>query len=186
MYLIQHCKNQHIQFVKVYSGTSLVLEGALFWQKFNYHYLGEDTEEFCQLNNSILYMAPKWSFECSFYFFRGPWFNTYIWKSNILANCNWLQGACFVIFVKIPIVQVQYFDYHVNPSKLSKTGPDKIIYWLHRYSFFLGFVISKNARGCVLNFSLEYRITNLFSWHNKTQEERVSTKSMNLIWTHLK
>ena len=60
-YLIQHCKNQHIQFVKVYSGTSLVLEGALYWKNFNY--LGEDTEAFCQLNHSILYMAPSdhWS-----------------------------------------------------------------------------------------------------------------------------
>ena len=44
MYLIQHCKNQHIQFVKVYSGTSLVLEGALYWQNFNCRYLGEDTD----------------------------------------------------------------------------------------------------------------------------------------------
>ena len=154
MYQIQHCKNQHIQFVKVYSGTSLVLEGALYWQNFNYHYLGEDTEAFCQLNLSILYMAPKWSLECFLYFFRGPWFITYIWKSNILANCNWLQGACLVIFVKIPIVQVQYFDYHVNLSKLLNPRPDKIIHGLNRYCFLLGFVMSKNMRGCVLNFWL--------------------------------
>ena len=63
MYLIQHCKNQHIHFVKVYSGTSLVLEGALYWQNFNYYYLVEDTEAFHQLNFQYYIWPPSdlWS-----------------------------------------------------------------------------------------------------------------------------
>ena len=44
---------------------------------------------------------------------------------------------------------------------LQQTGSDKITYWLGRYSFLLGFIMSKNMRGCVLNFWLEYKITNL-------------------------
>ena len=43
------------------------------------------------------------------------------------------------------------------------TGSDMIIYWLGRYSFLLGFIMSKNMIGCVLlNFWLESKITNLF------------------------
>ena len=56
-------------------------------------------------------------------------------------------------------------------KKLLKAGSDKIIYWLNRYSFLLvfiktfekvlGFIMSKNARGCILNLRKEYKTTNL-------------------------
>ena len=66
-------------------------------------------------------------------------------------------------------------------------GSDKIIYWLGRFFFLLGFIMSKNVRGCVLNFCLAYKITTFCGfWHNKTQKDRVSTESINyLIWTRL-
>ena len=46
----------------------------------------------------------------------------------------------------------------------------------------MGFIMSKNVRGCVLNFQLEYKFTNLLVfWHNETQKERVSTESINYL-----
>jgi hypothetical protein len=47
-----------------------------------------------------------------------------------------------------------------------KTGSDKIIQWRGRYSFLLGFIMSKDIRGCILNFGLDCKI--------QTQKERVS------------
>ena len=69
-----------------------------------------------------------------------------------------------------------------------KTGSDYRIYWLGRYSFSLGFTMSKNRRGWILNFQLEEKVSKPFQhswffWHNKTQEKRVSSKWIKNIYS---
>ena len=49
-------------------------------------------------------------------------------------------------------------------NEVLKTGSDKKIHRLGRYSFVLDFIMSTNVRGCVLNFSLEYEIINLLGF----------------------
>ena len=51
---------------------------------------------------------------------------------------------------------------HTSPGKwpivyVLKTSSDKIIYWLGRYSFLLGFIMSKNPKG--LRFYIQYTKT---------------------------
>ena len=68
---------------------------------------------------------------------------------------------------------------------LLKTGSDKII--LGRYSFLLGFIMKKNKRFVILYSNQKFSTKPLiFFDDNKTQKERVSTKSINyLIKLHL-
>ena len=64
-----------------------------------------------------------------------------------------------------------------------KTGSDEIIHWIGRYSFLMGFIMSKNIRGCILNFRLEYKIINFlvfFDIFNKKPEGKRQAKSKNL------
>ena len=69
--------------------------------------------------------------------------------------------------------------------KVLKTGSYKIIDWLVRYSFRLGFVISKNPKR-ILYSNQQFSTQPLIFWHNKVQKERVSTESINyLIRSHL-
>ena len=49
---------------------------------------------------------------------------------------------------------------------------DKIIYSLDRYSFLLGFIMPKNVRGNILNFELEYKLTDLFRFFNIKRPRR--------------
>ena len=62
---------------------------------------------------------------------------------------------------------------------LLKTGTNKIVYWICRFSFPLGFIMSKKSkRGCVM----KDKITDLLGfWHNRTQVERESTESISVI-----
>ena len=55
------------------------------------------------------------------------------------------------------------------------------IYWLDRYSIYLGFIMSKNMKGFVILYSNQKFIMQplTFFWHNKTLKERVSIKWMN-------
>ena len=53
-----------------------------------------------------------------------------------------------------------------------------VIYWLCRFSFVLCFIMSKNKRGCVLNYyKMKSQTLCVFIWHDKTQEEKVAMKS---------
>ena len=95
----------------------------------------------------------------------------------VLAQIQWQEIAT------PKTVQVSIFSCFWIFS-LSKDLICKIIYWLGRWSFILSFIISKNLRGCVLNFQLGYKITNLlFFWHNKTQKERVSTNASKVCFS---
>ena len=110
----------------------------------------------------------------------------YLEKKNLvffgrsLARRFWGIGilATYVYYLWIAISNRPY---------LLKTGSDKTSYWLGRYSFFLGLLYQKNVKDCVLYWTFELLITNLLVfWHNKTQKEKVFTKSINyLIWTRL-
>ena len=53
-----------------------------------------------------------------------------------------------------------------------KTGSGKIIYWLCRFSFLLGFNMSKKVRSCVLNIQLGYKITNLLGFFDIIKPRR--------------
>ena len=46
-------------------------------------------------------------------------------------------------------------------SLVLKTGSDKIIYWLGRYSFFLGFIMSKNPKGLWFSILIKISVCNL-------------------------
>ena len=76
-----------------------------------------------------------------------------------------------------------FFITFTIPKSILKTGSDKkfidLVDSLSSWVL-LHFVCQKIKRGCVLNFRLEHKITNLLCFlHNKTQEERESTKSIN-------
>ena len=88
------------------------------------------------------------------------------------------------------------FKMHVQKSKgrllpfysLLKTGSDKIICWLGRYSFLLWFIMSKKPwEVAYWTFDLNIKSQTFWGfWNNKTQKERAFTKAMNyLIWTRL-
>ena len=75
-----------------------------------------------------------------------------------------------------------------SPERPLKTGLDKIIYWLGRFSFLLGFIMPKEPKGLWFHLLIKSLVCNLsrFFWNNTTQEERKSTKSINyLIWPRL-
>ena len=71
-------------------------------------------------------------------------------------------------------------------STYLRTNSDKKIYWLGRYAFFLGFVMSKKPKSFAISYSNRKFITQplRFFWHNKTQKERVSTKTINFFSEH--
>ena len=59
-----------------------------------------------------------------------------------------------------------------------KTGSDKIIYWLGRYSFLLGVIMSKKPKGLWFYVLIESSVRKLSHFlHNKTQKERACTES---------
>ena len=63
---------------------------------------------------------------------------------------------------------------------LLKTSSDKIIYWSGRYSFHLGFIMSKTTKGLWFSILIKCSVgNNLFFY--KTQKERVSTKWINYL-----
>ena len=69
---------------------------------------------------------------------------------------------CFFFFVrKIPITSYCCTTAHCSKDP-TKDGSDKLNHWFGKYTFLLGFIMSKTMRGCILNFRLEYEITNLF------------------------
>ena len=53
------------------------------------------------------------------------------------------------------------FKASLTSSNYLKTVSDIIIYWLGKYSLLLDFVMTKNKRGCIMNFPSENKITNL-------------------------
>ena len=120
------------------------------------------------------------------------------WRQNLNKNAKifwetifeiWKHQCLFFMFSLLRfiwwtfdvIIDVQY-NWCQKKGLWLKMWSDKIIYWLGRYFFLLGFIMSrKNMRGCVLNFWLEYRVTNLLVlvfWHNKTQKESVNKLSL--------
>ena len=64
------------------------------------------------------------------------------------------------------------------------TGSDKIMYWLDRYSFLLGFIMSKNSKCFWIYILIKSSVRNFsqfYFWLHKTQKERVSTESINYL-----
>ena len=53
------------------------------------------------------------------------------------------------------------FKASLTSSNYLKTVSDIIIYSLGKYSLLLDFVMTKNKRGCIMNFPSENKITNL-------------------------
>ena len=84
---------------------------------------------------------------------------------------------CTILFSKIMLIlwravsycthKIQWFPSNMlifgQQSCFLRKGSDKIIYWLGRYPFLIGFIMSKNVRSWV-NFGLEYKTTNLLGF----------------------
>ena len=66
---------------------------------------------------------------------------------------------------------------------LISEGSDKIIYWIGRYSFLLGFITSKNPKDLWFYILIKKFSTQplMFVWHHKTLKEKVSIESINYI-----
>ena len=109
----------------------------------------------------------------------------FVLKGQILEHVSEKWVYAYSRVTSIFFVQT---GHETTYASKDRAGSYRKTYWLGRYSFLLGFIMSKkNVRGCVMKFRLGYNITNLLVfWHFKTKKERVSTESINyLIWTHL-
>ena len=86
------------------------------------------------------------------------------------SEANW---CCKKKYVN-KLVNVKNKPYWESIEML-KTGSDKKIYWLGRYCFLLGFIMSKKT--------LEYKSQTFWNfWHDKTQKERISYLNPPLEW----
>ena len=54
--------------------------------------------------------------------------------------------------------------------RVLKMVSDKIIYWLGRYSFIMGFIMSKKLKGLWFYILSKVQYVLTFFWHNKTQK----------------
>ena len=63
-------------------------------------------------------------------------------------------------------------------------GSDRIIYWLGRYSFHLGFIMSKKPKRFVILYSNQKFSMQppTFFWFDKTQKERASNHPINYLF----
>ena len=97
--------------------------------------------------------------------FHELWYFTAFWRRKL--NINW-NGQPFarMVFMKTKIsilnVKKQCSSHGTFSCFFLNTGSDSIIYWLGKYTFFLGFIMSKNRRDCVQNFQLGEKISKPF------------------------
>ena len=66
-----------------------------------------------------------------------------------------------ILLTQVGPVLILIFKASLTSSNYLKTVSDIIIYSLGKYSLLLDFVMTKNKRGCIMNFPSENKITNL-------------------------
>ena len=102
-----------------------------------------------------------------------------MYTDNKLNGFVWQHNAPLTGSSQYPSFLVYILSW-TGMAELLKTGSDKIVYWLFRFFFLLGYIIyyvKKPKRFVILTCNSTQSL--LFFWHDKTQEERESTELMN-------
>ena len=82
-------------------------------------------------------------------------FSSFQWSASDTKLCHVLEVE-LALHISINPARLQKSPWNTLKKCTLKTGSDTIVYWLSRYCFLLGFIMSKKVRGCVLNFQLDY------------------------------